>query len=133
VYKTKQVHHSLDKDLRIAGLKECVKRYIPLDENYRMWPEALESAILKDKTSGLIPWLIIASAGTVDTGSVDPLVEIGQIAERHQLWFHIDGTYGAFFWCCAKKVKKILKGMDISDSIVMDPYAKSAVEYALGE
>lgn len=131
VYLSEQVHHSVDKALRIAGLKECVKRYVPLDDRYRMLAEALEKAIVQDKQAGLNPWLIVTSAGTTDTGAVDPLTEIGEIAKKYQLWYHVDGAYGAFFVLCDEG-KKILKGMETSDSIVMDPHKGLFLPYGTG-
>lgn len=121
VYLTTQTHHSVEKALRIAGLKECVKRTVPLDECYRMKPEALEDAILDDKKAGLNPWLIVATAGTTDTGAVDPLVPITDIARAHQLWLHVDGAYGAAFALCAEGKRK-LKGLERSDSLIIDPH-----------
>jgi glutamate/tyrosine decarboxylase-like PLP-dependent enzyme len=131
VYLSEQVHHSVNKSLRIAGLKECVVRYIPLDEKYRMRSEALEQTIIRDRESGLNPWLVIASAGTTDTGAVDPMAEIGQIAEKHGLWYHIDGAYGAFFILC-EECREILRGMETSDSIVMDPHKGLFLPYGSG-
>ncbi len=131
VYLTKQAHHSVDKALRIAGLSDSVKRLIPVDEHYRMSTTALDESIRKDIKSHLLPWLVIASAGTTDTGAVDPLPEIGQIAEQHGLWYHIDGAYGAFFALCDEG-KRILKGMDTSHSIVMDPHKGLFLPYGSG-
>lgn len=131
VYMTSQVHHSVDKAIRIAGLKECIIRYIPVDERYRMDTDALTYTINDDKKSGLNPFLIIASAGTTDTGAVDPLDTIGEIAKQHNLWFHIDGAYGAFFVLCDEG-KKILKGMENSDSLVMDPHKGLFLPYGTG-
>ena len=131
VYTTQQVHHSVDKALRIAGLKECVKRYIDLDDKYRMRADKLEQAIKNDRNTGLNPWLVIASAGTTDTGAVDPLKAIGEIAKNHQLWFHIDGAYGAFFVLCDEG-KKNLTGLETSDSIVMDPHKGLFLPYGTG-
>jgi glutamate/tyrosine decarboxylase-like PLP-dependent enzyme len=96
-----------------------------------MQAEAIEQAILADKKAGLNPWLVIASAGTTDTGAVDPMHEIGDIAKAHRLWFHIDGAYGAFFVLC-DECKPILKGMDTSDSIVMDPHKGLFLPYGSG-
>ncbi len=79
VYLSRHTHHCIDKALRIAGLKDCVKRYIPLDKNFRMIPIEIESAIKKDMKKGLIPWLVIGSAGTTDVGAIDPLIEIGRL------------------------------------------------------
>ncbi|MGE5432609.1 MAG: pyridoxal phosphate-dependent decarboxylase family protein, partial [Syntrophomonadaceae bacterium] len=131
VYMTSQVHHSVDKALRIAGLKECVQRIIPLDSSWRMKTASLEEAIIKDKESGLNPWLVIASAGTTDTGAVDPLQEIGEIASRHKLWYHIDGAYGGFFNLCDSG-KKALKGLETSDSVIMDPHKGLFIPYGSG-
>lgn len=131
VYLTKQVHHSVDKALRIAGLREAVKRHIPIDEKFRMKTDELEKQILLDKKVGLHPFLVIASAGTTDTGAVDPLSEIGDIAKRHSLWYHIDAAYGGFF-ILTKEGKKILKGFEKSDSIVIDPHKGLFLPYGLG-
>ncbi|MCG8605228.1 aminotransferase class V-fold PLP-dependent enzyme, partial [bacterium] len=131
VYLSEQVHHCVDKSLRIAGLGECVKRTIPMDGGYRMRSEALETAIQEDKKAGLNPWLIIASAGTTDTGAVDPLAEIGEIAKQDGLWYHVDGAYGAFFVLC-QETKDLVQGMASSDSIVIDPHKGLFLPYGSG-
>lgn len=131
VYLSAQTHHSVDKALRIAGMKECVKRYIPLDQRYHMQTEALKESILADKKQGLTPWLIIASAGTTDTGAVDPLPEIAEIAGTHQLWLHVDGAYGAAFALC-EAGKRILRGIEQSDSVVIDPHKGLFLPYGTG-
>src|SRR6185437_2136797 len=79
VYLTTQAHHSIQKALRIAGLGEAQLRYIPMDDRFRMRPEALEQAIAADRAERLKPWLIVAAAGTTDTGAVDPLPAIADI------------------------------------------------------
>ena len=114
VYLTDQAHHSIAKALRIAGLGEAVLHYIPVDRWYRMLSEMLNSAVIQDQQAGLIPWLIVATAGTTDTGAVDPLEAISGVARQHQLWLHVDGAYGAFFALC-QEGKQILKGMELSD------------------
>lgn len=131
VYLSQQVHHSVDKALRIAGMKECVVRQVPMDEMYRMRADALEQLIRQDRAEGLNPWLVIASAGTTDTGAVDPMQDIGDIARNHGLWYHIDGAYGAFFMLCDEG-RKILRGMGASDSIIMDPHKGLFLPYGSG-
>ena len=121
VYLGAQTHHAVDKALRIAGLKESAKRFIPLDDRYRMRPEALEEAIEADAKMGLHPWMIAATAGTTDTGAVDPLADIADIAHRHDLWLHVDGAYGAAF-ALTEHGGRILRGIERSDSMVMDPH-----------
>ena len=120
VYLGAQTHHA-DKALRIAGLGESVKRFVPLDDWYRMLPEALERAIDADARMGLCPWLIAATAGTTDTGAVDPLADIADIARRRDVWLHVDGAYGAAF-ALTEHGTQILRGIESSDSMVMDPH-----------
>jgi aromatic-L-amino-acid decarboxylase len=121
VYLSEHSHHAIDKALRIAGLGEAVKRFVPLDERYRMRPEALEGAVRGDARMGLHPWLIAATAGTTDTGAVDPLADIADVARRRGLWLHVDGAYGAAF-ALTGQGKQILKGIERSDSMVLDPH-----------
>jgi aromatic-L-amino-acid/L-tryptophan decarboxylase len=121
VYLGAQTHHAIDKALRIAGLKESVKRFIPLDERHRMRPDALEEAVEADAEIGLNPWLIAATAGTTDTGAVDPLADLADIARRRNLWLHVDGAYGAAF-ALTEHGKRILRGIERSDSMVVDPH-----------
>lgn len=131
IYLTEQAHHSVDKAIRIAGLRDCVLRYVSLDDRYRMQSDQLASMIAADKLSGLNPLLVIGSAGTTDVGAVDPLEEIAEICRGHDLWFHLDGAYGGFFVLCDEG-KKILRGMEQSDSLVMDPHKGLFLPYGSG-
>jgi glutamate/tyrosine decarboxylase-like PLP-dependent enzyme len=92
---------------------------------------ALEMAIVSDQMAGLKPWLIVASAGTTNTGSVDPLADIAGIASAHNLWFHADGAYGAFFALCPEG-RAVLAGMASSDSLVLDPHKTLFLPYGIG-
>lgn len=131
IYLSRQVHHSVDKAIRIAGLKECIIRYVPLDDHYRMKADDLERMIVLDKTNRLMPFLVVASAGTTDTGAIDPLEEIGAVAKKHELWYHIDGAYGGFFMLTeAGKIK--LKGIELSDTLVIDPHKSLFLPYGTG-
>ena len=131
IYLTSHIHHSVDKAIRIAGLSECVIRRVAMDERFRMSTAALERAVGEDKKSGLIPWLVIASAGTTDVGAVDPMTAIADIARKHELWFHVDAAYGGFFVLC-EEGRKILRGMDASDSLVIDPHKGLFLPYGTG-
>ena len=131
VYTTEQVHHCIDKALRIAGLGECITRHVEIDDRSRMRPDALDAAIRRDSETGLRPWLVIASAGTTDTGAVDPLNAIGEIAADHRLWYHIDAAYGGFFILC-KDGPAMLRGLGRADSIVMDPHKGLFLPYGSG-
>jgi glutamate/tyrosine decarboxylase-like PLP-dependent enzyme len=120
-YLSDQTHHSVVKGLGIAGMKECIVRRVPLDQNYRMQAEALEEAIRSDRRAGLVPWLIVATAGATDTGAVDPLPSIADIARHNELWLHVDGAYGAMF-ALSEMGKAILRGIERSDSVTLDPH-----------
>lgn len=96
VYLTSQTHHCVEKALRICGLAECVVRRVELDERSRMRPDSLDAMVRADSTAGLRPWLVVATAGTTDTGAVDPLEAIADIAEVHGLWLQVDAAYGGF-------------------------------------
>jgi glutamate/tyrosine decarboxylase-like PLP-dependent enzyme len=118
---TSQTHHCIDKALRVAGLAECVVRRVDLDDGWRMSPDALEAAVAADRAAGLLPWLVVATAGTTDTGAVDRLGPLADIAEAHDLWFHVDAAYGGFF-IVTDHGHRLLAGIERSRSVVMDPH-----------
>ncbi len=131
IYTSPQIHHCVHKALRIIGLEDVQIRYVELDENSRIVPEDLERKIEADKTKGLNPFVIIASAGTTDTGAIDPLEEIGEISKKNGLWYHVDGAYGGFFML-VDKIRHKLKGIEMADSLVVDPHKGLFLPYGLG-
>lgn len=131
VYLTSQAHHCIEKALRIAGLGEVVVHQVPIDEGFRMRPDALEAAIAADRAAGRRPWLVIASAGTTDTGAVDPLDRIGAIAHGAGCWFHVDAAYGGFF-LLTDHGRAMLRGIETSDSVVLDPHKSLFLPYGCG-
>lgn len=131
VYMTKQLHHCVQKSLRIAGMRECIVRYIPMDEQYKMRADLLDKQIETDQEAGLIPFIVFASAGTTDTGAIDPLEAIGKIAKAKNLWYHIDAAYGGFFML-SDKLKAAFKGTELSDSMAIDPHKGLFLSYGIG-
>jgi aromatic-L-amino-acid decarboxylase len=131
VYLTTQAHHSIEKALRIAGMREAPIRQVPMDPGHTMRPDALEQAIAADRAQGLKPWLVIAAAGTTDTGAVDPLDAIATIARRERCWFHVDAAYGGFF-LLTEHGRRVLRGIERSDSIVLDPHKGLFLPYGAG-
>ena len=131
VYITQQAHHSIDKALRIAGMGEAQVRHVAMDGRYRMRADALADAVARDRGDGLTPWLIIAAAGTTDTGAVDPLSEIADIAGRERCWFHVDAAYGGFF-LLTEHGRVIMRGIERSDSVVLDPHKGMFLPYGSG-
>jgi aromatic-L-amino-acid decarboxylase len=131
VYLTEHSHHCLDKALRVAGLAESVARRVPTDERRRMSAEALDEMIASDRRDGLNPWLVIGTAGTTDTGSVDPLEAIADIADAQGLWFHCDAAYGGFF-LLTDHGRERLAGIQRSQSAVMDPHKGLFLPFGTG-
>ena len=131
VYLTDQAHHCIEKALRLAGLAEAPVRRVAMDERFRMRPAALARAIAEDRERGLRPWLVIAAAGTTDTGAVDPLEAIADIAGRERCWFHVDAAYGGFF-LLTEHGRSLLRGIERSDSVVLDPHKTLFLPYGSG-
>jgi aromatic-L-amino-acid/L-tryptophan decarboxylase len=94
-------------------------RTIPCDESYRMIPSKLEEAIRQDKKQGVVPVAVVASAGTVNTGAIDPLSEIAEIAHAQGAWLHVDGAYGAL---AAIAAPEKFDGLAMADSLSLDPH-----------
>lgn len=131
IYCSTQSHHSILKAIHIIGLEECIIRYIKTDNNYRIIPLELKTQIQSDRKSGLIPFLVIANAGSTDIGAVDPLISIGSIASRQSVWFHIDAAYGGFFLLTERGRKK-LTGINMADSVILDPHKSLFLPYGSG-
>lgn len=131
IYLSHQTHHCVLKDLRVAGLDECILRVIPFDERYRLRADALRAQVESDLKDGLRPFLIIGNAGTTDTGAIDPLAEMAEIAKANDIWFHVDGAYGGYFMLTEHGRKK-MKGVQEADSIVVDPHKSLFLPFGLG-
>ncbi len=131
IYLTEHTHHCIDKAIHVVGLGQAVKHQVPVDARYRMDAAALRRAIAADRAAGLKPFLIIGSAGTTNTGSVDPLAEIADIAAKNSCWFHCDAAYGGFF-ILSPEGQQILSGLNLSDSLVMDPHKTLFLPYGTG-
>ena len=129
VYVTRFAHHCIDKALHIAGRGRAPKRMIATDDSYRMSVEALEQALEEDRRNGVRPWLVVASAGTVDTGAIDPLPEIAELCRHYGAWFHVDGAYGGLF---ALSDRDLVKGIDQADSVALDPHKTLFLPYGTG-
>ena len=119
VYASEEIHMSIPKSVALLGIGRDNFRVISTDSALRMNLKALESQIRRDKAEGKTPLAIVASAGTVKTGAIDPLQQIAGIAREHAAWFHIDGAYGAL---AAIAEPERFTGMNLADSISLDPH-----------
>ena len=131
VYLTRFAHHCIDKALRIAGRARAPRRLIPTDDNHRMRADSLADSMARDAADGVRPWLVVASAGTVDTGAVDPLADIARICADHGAWFHVDGAYGGLFSLC-EEGRAVLAGLERADTVALDPHKTLFLPYGTG-
>ncbi|HEX9894323.1 MAG TPA: pyridoxal-dependent decarboxylase [Gemmatimonadales bacterium] len=131
VYLSSQTHHCITKNLRLLGLGECVLRYLPLDQRFRIRAEALASQIEADRRAGLSPWLLVASAGSTDVGAIDPLDSLADLAAEHRLWYHVDAAYGGYF-LLVPGMRERFRGIERADSTVLDPHKTLFLPYGLG-
>jgi glutamate/tyrosine decarboxylase-like PLP-dependent enzyme len=131
VYMTRQVHHCVTKAMRLAGLGEAPIRVVPVDDRYRMRADELARLVEADREAGLRPWMVVASSGTTDTGAIDPVDEIADVAQAEGLWLHVDAAYGGFF-LLTELGRKLIRGLERSDSVVMDPHKGLFLPYGTG-
>jgi aromatic-L-amino-acid decarboxylase len=121
VYVSAETHHSIHKAAALLGLGRDSIREVPVDDDFRVDVGELDRAIERDRTGGAAPFCVVASAGTVRTGAVDPLAAVAEVARRHGLWMHVDGCYGGFARL-APSGAPLLAGLAEADSIALDPH-----------
>lgn len=131
IYMTEECHLAIRKALHVAGLAHVPCRTVPVDEKLRMSVPDLERMIAEDRGKNLQPWMVFTSAGTVNTGAIDPLAEIAQVARDEGLWMHVDGAYGAFF-ALTDRARASLQAMALADSVVLDPHKGLFLPYGCG-
>ncbi|HEY6823927.1 MAG TPA: aminotransferase class V-fold PLP-dependent enzyme [Steroidobacteraceae bacterium] len=119
VYASSEVHMSIPKAMALLGLGRRSLRVIPTDECWRMSLPHLRQAIATDRAAGLEPLAVVATSGTVNTGSIDPLEQIAALCGENGLWMHIDGAYGAL---AALAAPERFAGLNAADSISLDPH-----------
>jgi glutamate/tyrosine decarboxylase-like PLP-dependent enzyme len=120
-YCSDQTHTSVDRALRLLGFGPDQLRRLPPDDQFRLDPDALTDAIAADRAEGRRPFCVIANAGTTNTGAVDPLPALADVADAEDLWLHVDGAYGAPAVVC-ERGRERLAGLDRADSLTMDPH-----------
>lgn len=131
IYLSDQAHSSNIKAIRVLGFKKEQIRIIPTDGEFKFSLNKLKNAIAKDRLEGLQPFCLIATAGTTNTGTVDPLAELAKICKNEDIWFHIDGAYGGFA-ILSEDGKQLLKGIEKADSLTVDPHKWFYQPYEIG-
>lgn len=130
-YVSEEGHSCLDKGMELLGMGSNQLRKVPVGPDYRILVDALEEAIEADRSAGLQPFCLIGNAGTVNTGAVDPLDALAGIAARHELWFHVDGAYGAFA-AMVPEARSLFAGIERADSLAVDPHKWLNVPFEAG-
>jgi aromatic-L-amino-acid/L-tryptophan decarboxylase len=130
-YTSSQAHHSVSRSLRLAGIPTANLRQVEVDPRFRIRPDALAEAIRCDRARGLRPFLVIASAGTTNTGAIDPLPPLADLCATEGLWLHVDGAYGGAFVLCPEGRER-LAGIERADSVAFDPHKGMFLPYGTG-
>jgi len=130
-YASKAAHGCISKAMDIAGLGSDALRSIAVDDSHRIDVDALRARIARDRAVGLDPFLVVASAGTVDIGAIDNLTAIAELCREEELWFHVDGAFGALA-ILAPELAALLEGIEHADSIALDFHKWGQVPYDAG-
>jgi glutamate/tyrosine decarboxylase-like PLP-dependent enzyme len=131
LYASMQTHSCIQKSVELLGLGSDAIRWIEVDGDYRIRVQELASAVLEDKGHGFVPFCIVGNAGTVNTGAIDPLDALADIAQRFGLWVHVDGSYGAL-GKLDDKVASLFRGLERADTIALDPHKWLSVPVECG-
>lgn len=121
VYASVETHTWIQKATDIGGLGTASIRWIPADDKHRMDVGALRRQLEADTAAGDVPCLVVGTAGTISTGAVDPLPDIGALCREHGVWFHVDGAYGGLA-AAVPDASVDLRGLSAADSVAVDPH-----------
>ncbi|HEX6021573.1 MAG TPA: aminotransferase class V-fold PLP-dependent enzyme [Solirubrobacter sp.] len=130
-YVSEQAHASVTKAATLAGFTERNLRIVPTDAELRMDPDALRRMVGEDLAAGHRPFLVAPSAGTTNTGAIDPLDAVADVAEEHGLWMHVDAAYGGFF-ILTERGRERFRGIERADSVTLDPHKGMFLPYGTG-
>jgi glutamate/tyrosine decarboxylase-like PLP-dependent enzyme len=131
IYASAESHHSLDKSAGLLGIGRKALHRVALNDRLQMDPGELERAIQTDLAAGRLPFCVVATAGTTSSGIVDDLVAAADVCRRHKLWLHVDGAFGAAV-VFSDKHRDLVRGIELADSITVDPHKWLAVPFAAG-
>ena len=120
-YTSEERHVAIDKSADIVGIGREHLRVLPTDERFEIRLDALEAALEEDRRQGIRPLAIIAMGGSTNTGAVDPLPQLRQIADRVGAWLHVDAAYGGGM-LLSRRRGEVLRGLELADSLAIDPH-----------
>jgi aromatic-L-amino-acid decarboxylase len=131
IYVSDQVHHSILKAAMLGGFPAANVRQVSSDGLFRIRCDEVEQVIAADRKRGRSPFMIVGSAGTTNTGAVDDLGALADLAGRHGMWFHVDAAYGGFFML-TERGRSAMRGIERADSVVLDPHKGMFLPYGTG-
>lgn len=131
IYLSAEAHHSFSKIAHMTGLGRNALHVIPTDAALKMDPQHLKSQIERDRNDGLLPFMVVGTAGTTAAGAIDPLSELAGICRDQNLWFHVDAAWGGAA-IVAPSLRKYLAGIEFADSITCDAHKWFSVAMACG-
>jgi aromatic-L-amino-acid decarboxylase len=131
LYTSTQAHSAVVRAAWMAGISRENVRVLPTDDAWRLRADTVRDAVTADRAAGRVPFLVVASAGTTNTGAVDDLSAIGELCARESLWLHVDAAYGAFAGL-APRGSALLRGIERADSVVLDPHKWLFVPFECG-
>lgn len=131
MYASAESHHSLDKSAGLLGIGRKALQRVPVTANLQLDPAKLEQMIQQDRKAGRIPFCVVATAGTTNSGIVDDLVAVAEVCRRNKLWMHVDGAYGASA-VFSDGHRNLVRGIELADSITIDPHKWLSVPFAAG-
>lgn len=121
VYASAECHHTIQRSAGVLGIGRRSVKSIACDAEGRMRVDELRQAIAKDNNAGILPMAIVGNAGTTNRGAIDPLRELGEIAAKHAIWFHVDGAYG-LPGILDERISHLYNGLELADSVIVDPH-----------
>jgi aromatic-L-amino-acid decarboxylase len=131
VYASDQVHSCVDRAVDLLGIGTRNLRKLPSDDRFRIPVRLLRAAVAADRRAGLLPAIVVGTAGTVNTGAIDPLDELAELCAQEELWLHVDGAYGAMA-TFSPKLKPLFRGIERAHSVAADPHKWLYVPYEAG-
>ncbi len=131
IYVSDQTHHSVEKAAALAGFPAANVRVIPSDGGFRLRVPELTARIAADAKAGFQPFLLVGNAGTTNTGAVDDLEALADVAGRQRMWLHVDAAYGGFF-LLTERGRRVMRGIERADSATLDPHKTLFLPYGTG-
>lgn len=131
LYASEEIHSSIQRAVELLGLGLAALRLVPVNDCFQIDLQALQEAIDQDRQAGCQPFCVVGAAGTTNTGAIDDLNAVADICQKENLWFHVDGAFGAWV-ALAPSAKHLVAGMERADSLALDLHKWMYMPYEIG-